>query len=277
MSARLQRFAADRGRACRSRWGGVLALVGLLGVGGCGDRSRIALTVLAASSLTEAFGALEQRFEGEHPGIDVVMIHAGSQVLRVQLEHGAPGDVFASANAEHMQAVVAAGRVAREHPFARGGLALVVPADNPAGIESLEQLPRARRVVLGVPEVPVGRYTRALLQRADRYYSGLRGGNFRAQVEERVVSLEPNVRLVLAKVELGEADAAIVYRSDVTSARAVKMVPIPASLDVAAEYHVGLLVDSEHPHAARQWVELLGSSSGQAVLREHGFDSLDDR
>ena len=251
----------------------MLALVGLLGVGGCGDRSRVALTVLAASSLTDAFSVLERRFEGEHPGIDAVMIHAGSQVLRVQLEHGAPGDVFASANAEHMQAAVAAGRVAREQPFARGGLALVVPADNPAGIESLEQLPQARRVVLGVPEVPVGRYTRALLQRADRHY----GGNFRAQVDERVVSLEPNVRLVLAKVELGEADAAIVYRSDVTPARAVKMVPIPASLDVAAEYHVGLLVDSEHPHAAQQWVQLLGSSSGQAVLREHGFDSLDDR
>ncbi|MEM9454081.1 MAG: molybdate ABC transporter substrate-binding protein [Myxococcota bacterium] len=265
-------------------------MVGLLGAGACGDRSQTVLTVLAASSLTDAFGVLERRFEGEHPGTDVVMIHAGSQVLRVQLEHGAPGDVFASANAEHMQAVMAAGRVAQEHPFARGGLALVVPPDNPAGIESLEQLPRASRVVLGVPEVPVGRYTQALLEQADRYYNNhsglqggglqggsLQGGSFRAQVQERVVSLEPNVRLVLAKVELGEADAAIVYRSDVTSARAVTMIPIPASLDVAAEYHVGILVDSEHPHVARQWVELLGSSPGQAVLQEHGFVSLDDR
>lgn len=253
----------------------VLALVvGTSSAGACGrSSSSTTLTVLAASSLTDAFAALERRFEGEHPGVDVLVSTAGSQALRVQIEHGAPGDVFASANPEHMQALVSAGLVTDAHPFAGGGLALVVPTDNPAGIESLEQLPRATRVVLGSPEVPVGRYARALLDRADQRY----GDGFRRRVEARVVSLEPNVRLVLAKVELGEADAAIVYRSDVTAARQVATIPVPPELDVAAEYHVGVLVRSEHPDVARRWIELLDSSPGQATLHAHGFLPVDDR
>lgn len=239
----------------------------LLAETGCGDGSTATLTVFAASSLTDAFSELERDFEAEHPGIDVVASTAGSQVLRVQIEHGAPGDVFASADPEHMEAVVSVGLVTGAHPFARGGLALVVPADNPAGIESLPQLPEAGRVVLGTPEVPVGRYARTMLDRADEHY----GEGFRARVEQRIVSLEPNVRLVLAKVELGEADAAIVYRSDVTSKRAVKSIPVPPQLDVTAEYHVGILAHSTRSAMAGRWVEYLDSAPGQATLQRHGF------
>lgn len=260
----------------RHRWprSGLLVGVVVSTAWGCSGRasSESTLTVLAASSLTDAFAALERQFEREHPGVDVQVSTAGSQALRVQIEHGAPGDVFASADPEHMQALRSAGLVTDAHPFAGGGLAVVVPADNPAQIESLEQLPRARRVVLGAPEVPVGRYARALLDRADHHY----GDEFRRRVEDHVVSQEPNVRLVLAKVELGEADAAIVYRSDVTAARRVATIPIPPALDVAAEYHVGVLVGSEHPDLARRWVEHLESPPGQATLHTHGFSSIDD-
>ncbi len=248
-------------------------LIGLLLVGpaGCGRSAATTLTIMAASSLTEAFQTMARQFEADQPGVVVSLSTAGSQALRVQIEHGAPGDVFASADLEHMQAVVTAGAVRDPQTFARTSLALVVPAHNPAGIESFQQLPRARRLVLGAPQVPVGRYTRRLLDRAAARY----GDDFRAQVEAATVSLEPNVRQVRAKVELGEADAAIVYRSDVTTtrSRSITAIPIPPSLAVQAEYTMGVLTRSEHPELARAWIDFAASPAGQSVLELHGFEA----
>jgi molybdate transport system substrate-binding protein len=231
-----------------------------------GGASR-SLAVLAASSLTEAFAELEAELEKAEPGVDVVVSTGGSQALRVQIEHGAPADVFASANAEHIDALVKAGLVKESLPFAEGELVLVVPPANPAGLASLEDLPDATRIVLGAPEVPVGQYALALLERAGTRY----GAGFRGRVEEHVVSLEPNVRQVLAKVELGEADAAIVYRSDVVASRDVKVIEIPAELAVPARYHVGVLVGAGQPELAQRFVDRLRSADGRAVLERHGF------
>lgn len=235
------------------------------------DSTPRTLSVFAASSLTEAFAELEIDFEAADPGVDVVVSTAGSQALRVQIEHGAPADVFASANAEHMQALVTAGLAGDDVPFAEGELVLVVPPANPAGIGSLEDLPRATRLVLGAPEVPVGAYARTMLDRAESRY----GPGFRARVEAHVVSLEPNVRQVLAKVELGEADAAVVYRSDVAAVRAVAVIELPADVGVAAQYHAGVLTAAVEPALARRFVEHLRSPAGQAVLTRHGFRAVD--
>lgn len=225
------------------------------------------LTVLAASSLTDAFAELEQGFEAANPGVDVVVSTAGSQALRMQIEQGAPADAFASANAAHMQAVVDAGLVRSREVFAEGELVLVVPKGNPAGITALDQLPNAERVVLAALEVPVGTYARTMLDRAEARY----GAGFRARVEARVVSLEANVRLVLAKVELGEADAAVVYRSDAVGSRAVEVIELPADVNVRAQYHVGVLTAAGAPELAERFVAHLRSPTGAAVLERHGL------
>ncbi len=253
----------------RGPFGWIAILTGL--VLGCArandDTPPRTLTVFAASSLTEVFAELEAEHEAANPGVDVVVSTAGSQALRVQIEHGAPADVFASANAAHMQALVGAGLVRHDVRFAEGELVIVVPRDNPAGITSLEDLPRAERIVLGAPEVPVGAYARTMLEQAGARY----GPEFRARVEAHVVSLEPNVRLVLAKVELGEADAAVVYRSDATATRAVTIVAIPADVGVRAQYHAGVLTAAAEPELARAFVEHLRSPFARAALERHGF------
>ena len=229
------------------------------------------LSVFAASSLTEVLAELEPQLESAEPGVDVVVSTGGSQALRVQIEQGAPADVLASANAEHVDALVEAGLVKESLPFAEGQLVLVVPPGNPAGLAALSDLPKAARIVLGTPEVPVGKYARELLDRADARY----GAGFRARVEEHVVSLEPNVRQVLAKVELGEADAAIVYRSDVLASRDVGVIEIPAELAVPARYYVGVTTNAREPQLAQRFVEHLRSPAGRAVLEHHGFRAID--
>jgi len=236
-----------------------------------GEAGSRTLSVFAASSLTEAFAELEAQLEQAEPGVDVAVSTGGSQALRVQIEQGAPADVFASANAEHIDGLVKAGLVRQSLPFAEGELVLVVPPANPAGLASLEDLPRATRIVLGSPEVPVGQYARTLLDLAEIHY----GAGFRGRVEEHVVSLEPNVRQVLAKVELGEADAAIVYRSDVIASRNVKVIEIPAELAVRAQYHVGVLSGAAQPELAQRFVDRLRSADGRAVLERHGFRAVD--
>jgi molybdate transport system substrate-binding protein len=147
----------------------------------------------------------------------------------------------------------------------------VVPPGNPAGLGSLEDLPKATRIVLGAPEVPVGQYALELLDLADTHY----GAGFRGRVEEHVVSLEPNVRQVLAKVELGEADAALVYRSDVIASRDVLVIEIPAALAVPARYFVGVTTGAAEPQLAERFVEHLRSPAGRAVLGRHGFRAAD--
>lgn len=248
-----------------ARW---LLLTGTLLVGCVRETSEdSALSVYAASSLADAFGELEAVFEGAHPGVDVAITLAGSQVLRLQIEQGAAADVFASANPEHMDALVEAGLVEESHVFAHNDLVIIVPLDNPAGIESLEDLPEARRLVLGTSSVPVGRYAREVLRLA----APTHGEGFEAMVLSRVVSEESNVRLARAKIELGEADAALVYRTDAGSSERVAVVEIPREVNVIADYPVGVMRRTSVPGLAAAWVELLASVEGKAVLTRHGF------
>jgi molybdate transport system substrate-binding protein len=236
--------------------------------GGCSaGEGKHTLFVFAASSLTEAFGELERTFEQDHPGVDVVLNLAGSQTLRVQIEQGAPADVFASANAVHMEALASAGHVREHRAFAQSELVLVVPASNPAQVRSFHDLPRATRIVVGAPDVPIGSYTRSMLERAGERI----GADFQARVEQHIVSREANVRLVLAKVELGEADAAVVYRTDAAAWRRVRVVDIPGELAQRADYHIGLTARAQRPELARAWLELVLSPAGQSVLARHGF------
>lgn len=229
---------------------------------------RRTLSVFAASSLTEAFEALADHFETAVPGSEVALTFAGSQVLRIQIQQGAPADVFASANPLHVGALLQDGEVEDPRVFAHNELVVIVPRDNPAGIRSFDDLARANRIVIAGANVPLGAYTREALARAEAVF----GAGFEAAVLERVVSQENNARLVRAKVALGEADAAVVYGTDARASEGVCPVPIPADVNVRAEYWLGIVNGGAADEAlVGAWVELVASPAGQAILAEHGF------
>ncbi len=263
MSGRVAIRSLGRWALCACLLGGIAPSGGCDGAEG----ERAELSVYAAASLTDAFRDLAAGFEAAHPDVKVVINFAGSQVLRLQIEQGARADVFASANPIHMDALVQAGLVPESRVFAHNELVVIVPPDNPARIGAFADLPRARRLVIGTAQVPVGSYTRAMLRKA-----GARlGGAFPTRVFARVVSEENNVRLVRAKVELGEADAAIVYRTDAAACGGVRVVPIPDDLNVRAEYHIGVLADSARARLAARWLAFIASPAGQRILARHGF------
>lgn len=244
-----------------------LALTLLAGCTSGGADREATLRVFAASSLSDVFAELEAAFEAANPGVDVVTSYAGSQVLRLQIEQGAQADVFASADPRHVEALAAEGRVDRREVFAHNRLVVVVPESNPAGIARLVDLRRAERLVIGTEHAPIGAYTRELLRRA----AGTLGAGFDEAVLARVVSEESNVRQVRAKVELEEADAAVVYASDAATGR-VRAIEIPEPLGVRAAYHMASLHGGEGALAAR-WRELVRSEEGRAILERHGLEA----
>ena len=249
----------------------LLALLSHAATTGCksgqNEPTKTELTILAASSLTEALQDLEREFEATHPHLDVKLTFAGSQVLRLQIAQGALVDVFASANESHMQSLVASGHITAPRVFAQNELAVIVPQENPAGIEAFSDLHLASRIVIGTSNVPIGIYTRQLLSRAASEF----GSEFVAKVRQHIVSEEGNVRLVRAKVEMGEADAAVVYRTDAAASDTVRIVPIPSALNVRASYPIGMGARAPHAREAEQFLAYVLSPSGRDVLRRRGF------
>ncbi|HEX3763025.1 MAG TPA: molybdate ABC transporter substrate-binding protein [Kofleriaceae bacterium] len=222
------------------------------------------LTVFAAASLREAFEDLAKTFEARSPGVKVHLNLAGSQELRTQIENGARADVFASADQKHMAALVKAKLVTAPRVFARNTPVVIVPKDNPAKVGSFAELAKAKKIVIGVPEVPIGTYTLEILEKS--------GGDFKQKVLANVASRELNVRQVLAKVSLGEADAGIVYRTDAMASKdKVVIIEIPAKVNVVAEYPVAVLSKAPEAAAARAFVDLLLSADGQKRLAASGF------
>lgn len=215
---------------------------------------------------------MEGPFEQRHRDLDVVLSFAGSQVLGLQILQGAPAEAFASADVGLLDSLARAEVVSGVQPFAGNELAVVVPLENPAGIASFADLPRARRIVLATAATPAGAYARQALERADAAF----GRGFREAVMNRVASEEHNVRLVRAKVEAGEADAAIVYRTDGLAA-GLPTFPVPAVLGVRPRYAVGVVAagpDPEagsDPEAGERWAAFARSAEGRRILAAHGF------
>lgn len=227
----------------------------------CGrDDDRTELRVFAASSLTGAFDALEQAYESEHPDIDVVLSHDSSGTLAAQVIEGAPADVLATADQATMQTVVEAGLVEGEpQPFATNTLALVTPPANPAGVRTLADL-EGDDVLVAVcaPSAPCGDAARRLLELAD--------------VSVEAATEEDNVTGVLTKVVEGEVDAGLVYASDAKAAGAdVRVVPVADASEVVNVDPIAVLSDSENAEAAQDWVDLVLSERGAAVLGDLGF------
>lgn len=228
--------------------------------GGDGDGDGRVLTVFAAASLTEPFAALEQRFETEHPDVDVRVNLAGSAQLATQIVEGAPADVFASADEVNMAKVVAEGRLeGRPRIFATNVLTIAVAPGNPEGITGLADLTREELVVvLCAPEVPCGAATERVEQRA--------GVTLRPESEEQ------DVKSVLNKVRAGEADAGLVYVTDVDSAAdAVDGVDFPGAGEAVNRYPIGVVTDSEQSALARQFVDFVRGEPGRQELGRAGF------
>ena len=226
------------------------------------------LVVFEAASLKDVFAKLAQQFEKDNAGAKVIANAAGSQELRTQIEHGAAADVMASADRKHMDALASQGLVVAPSVFTCNEPVAVVRAALSSTLKTFADLPRAERIVIGVPEVPIGAYTLQILQKAATKL----GADFPACVQAKVASRELNVRQVLAKVVLGEADAGIVYRSDAIAARGkVAVVAIPPEANVIAEYPIAALKAAPHPDLARRFIDLVKSPAGAAALREAGF------
>lgn len=255
-----------------------LALAGLawvwLVVAGCTAVSQspanneTTLTIFAASSLTDAFSELGQAFEVENDSTQVVFNFAGSSQLAVQLREGAVADIFASANEMQMLTAVSANRIQANTvlPFASNQLSLIVPADNPANITNLADVANPGvQLILAVPGVPVRDYTDAMLQALPP--------DFQARFYANLVSEGQNVRQVVAQIALGEADAGIVYGSDITPgvAESVQQIPLPEAQSVLAIYPIAIVAEAPQPELAQQFIDFTLSAEGQAILSKWGF------
>lgn len=215
------------------------------------------LKVFAAASLTAAFTELGQQFTAANGGTKVVFNFAGSQALATQIQQAAPADVFASADTTNMDK--AKDLVGTPQPFASNLLAIVVEKGNPKGIQTLDDLASSDlKVVLAAEEVPAGRYAKQVLDQAG--------------VRVQPVSQEDNVKAVVTKVSLGEADAGLVYVTDVTAGGdKVEGVDIPEDQNVLATYPIATVKASQAPDQAQAFMDLVLSGEGQQVLKEHGF------
>lgn len=217
------------------------------------------VTVFAAASLTEAFDALAERFEAEHPSVDVVLSYGGSAALAQQIVEGAPVDVFAAAAEPPMQTVVEAGLASDPVVFATNTLELVVPAGNPAGATGLEDLANPDlRIALCDASVPCGAASVKLLEQDG--------------VVAAPDTLESDVKAVLTKVSLGEVDAALVYRTDVIAADdRVEGIEVPGAASVVNRYPIAALTEAQDPDAAAEFVAFVTGDAGRDLLAEAGF------
>ena len=243
-------------------------LAGMLGLGlaGCGssssgDDDAGPLTVLAAASLTETFTALAEDFEADHPGVTVRLAFDSSATLAEQVTQGAPADVLATADESTMQLVVDEGGTKGEPDvFATNHLVLAVPKGNPAGITSFSDISRGGvKYVVCVDSAPCGKLAKTLLQKAG--------------ITTQPASEEVDVKAVLGKVELDEADAGLVYATDAVAAGDdVEVVDIPTSSDNLNTYPIAALAEADQPALAADWIELVLSDHGQHVLGDAGFE-----
>jgi len=230
------------------------------------------LTVFAAASLTDAFNEIGEQFKQQNSGVVVEFNFAGSQQLRTQLEQGAVADVLASANTKEMNTAIQSDLVisGTQKTFVRNRLAVITPKDNPGGIKELKDLGKSGlKIVLAAVSVPVGSYALTSLDKMNADF----GVTFSQTVIANVVSYEDNVKQVVAKVQLGEADAGIVYTSDVTPQVADKLIKldIPDKYNVVATYPIAVLKSAPQADLAARFMDYVLSDPGQAVLQKWGF------
>ena len=234
------------------------------------------LSVSAAASLSDAFNEIADSLERRDPTLHIDFNFAGSQVLVLQLGQGAAADVFASADDRWMQIAQDSGLIeGAPQTFVHNRLVVIVPKGNPARIGKLQDLGRSGvKLVLAADAVPAGHYSREAIFRLARLPGY--APDYAQRVLANVVSNEENVRSVAAKVQLGEADAGMVYVSDVTpaAARQLRRFDLPDSANVIASYPIALVRHARNTVAAQTFIAFVLSPSGQAVLAKNGFIPL---
>ena len=225
--------------------------------GSSGSGSPTEIKVFAAASLTAAFNKIGQDYTAANPSTKVTFNFAGSQALATQIQQSAPADVFASADTTNLDKVK--DLVGTPQNFASNLLQIIVAKGNPKGIKGLSDLSNPDlKVVLAAPDVPAGKYA---------------GQALAAQhVTVKPVSLEDNVKAVVTKVSLGEADAGIVYVTDVTAGGdKVQGVDIPNHQNVPATYPIATVKASSHQSQAQAFMNMVVSDQGRQVLKSFGF------
>jgi molybdate transport system substrate-binding protein len=234
-------------------------------------QSAPALTVFAAASLTDSFTEIGKAFDAKTGGKTTFQF-AGSQTLRTQLENGAKADVYASANAAQFTPLVQKGLLGDGGIFTKNRLVVIVPKRGKGNVKTLADLAKPGvKLVIADKTVPVGGYARDVFNNLEK--SGQYGAGFAAQVLKNVVSEETNVRQVALKVQLGEADAGVVYTTDVTPTLrpSVIEIAIPTRYNIVASYPIGTLKASSNAASAQAFVDFVKGAEGQAILARWGF------
>lgn len=254
-----------------------VALLAALGAASCGQSTSpgssdtVTLTVLGAASLTKALPEVGRLYTAAHHEVRFGFTFGGSDALAVDIEQGAPADLFAGASTKYAIQLAGEGLVETPTPFATNALVVIVPRSDPGGISTLHDLTRPGiKLVIGAEAVPVGSYTRAVLANLSRDPSY--GAGFAGKVLMNVVSNEDSVTGVLTKVELGEADAGFVYVTDAEGAgSSVRAVTLPQSAQAVAVYPVTPVKASRHLAQAEAFARFLLGTQAQAVLQRAGF------
>jgi molybdate transport system substrate-binding protein len=229
------------------------------------------INVFGAASLTAAFGVIKTKFEAANPNVTVTYNFAGSNTLATQITNGAPADVFASADTNNMKKVSDPGLVNTPQTFARNKVVVIIPANNPGNIKTLNDLAnKGVKIDVAGPSVPVGNYTLEVLSKMGQ--SSAYGPAYESAVKANFVSQETSVTGVVQKVELGEVDAGFVYVSDAFSAGSkVMSIAIPDQYNILADYPIATVKASTHPSTAESFVQYVLSADGQAILAQYHF------
>jgi molybdate transport system substrate-binding protein len=225
-----------------------------------GNKPSGQITVFAAASLTESFDAIAKQFQKKYPDVDVRFNYDASSNLANQINQGAPADVFASADQDNLQKTIDSGAVTPPPAaFAKNRLEIAVEKGNPKKVKGLADLQKSGLVVvLCADQVPCGKYAAEAFAKAG--------------VTVSPASKEENAKATLSKVSIGEADASIVYVTDVKASKGTTSgVKIPDNVNVIATYPIGVVKESQNATAAKAWVQFVKSKDGQKTLRKFGF------
>jgi len=258
-------------------------LVAVLLVTGCTVKATMATTesqeltetttlrIMAAASLTELFTEIETSYEKEHPEIDLQMSFAGSQSLATQIQEGVDADVFASANTKYMTLLIEEGLVSKDdvNVFAKNKLAIITMKSLEGLNSPYDFMTHDYKIVIADETVPVGQYTLDFLEKIEADLPG-----FTTSFLAQVVSKETNVKMVVSKVVLGEADAGIVYQTDLTDTNkdSVAIMSTEVEQNIVATYPIAKLTASQHDDQAQAFVDYMLSKEGRSILDKYGFD-----
>lgn len=257
-----------------------LSLVTLSGCGGSGDATKASeepstptetqsapakasgkLVVFAAASLNKAFEDIGELVKKDNPDLDITASYEGSSTLVDQLKEGAEADIFASADQKNMDKATEAGLVDTPQTFANNTLVLVTPKDSDGSITGLNDTLEGKRLVVCAPEVPCGNATKTLAENLG--------------VTLKPVSEEQKVTDVKGKVESGEADAGLIYKTDaMASGDKVKVIEVPGAEKVVNEYPIAQVKNAKNPEAAKAFIDAVMSEEGQKILKEYGFTTV---